>query len=458
MGRPFDVHLQVTVPRRGDVDNQQDIPLLNISAPASPTSPPSLPAHLSSTPLHSTEYAHSLVLPINDPLSSTAPQASPPFLLRVLSLSLHLSLLLSILLAAHSLSMSFQRTQLRCHVLSTSHLLSLTSPPLTSSYWWDFGTLLGLRREDDVIYTEVDADLSVTWRARDLLLAHYRSETEKWRALGFVNLEARDGLKLRIYGDWGWYLDVDVWEAMAANATQLPTQPGQDGQLPSEDLRMQMMTGRRETELYNLPSSFILPVASHPAPTAWSHLCRREVGEMARQGGGIPSLSWPAAPTSVLQYWYGDSWMQPRRFDKGKDFSSDRFEVFLWEHLEFLYELLWTLIVGARVGSFAMRFHRVKVVWYGGLLLGFLWLTVRWGRRVQKRLEGNQQGWRGRGLWLVRSTSSLVVGALYLALLFVALFAMEERGGMELGRGMWRGLLPGLAVPLGLFYCLVGAP
>ena len=484
--------LSVSVPQRDQ--DQQDVPLLNLSSPTSPTSPlqplhspPHSPLHSSS----STTSAHSsIIIPVKDRLSSsfslpsgvspssfpfpspsalTTPSSSPPPpspplppLLRLLSLTLHLSLLLLSLLSFHSLTMTFQQSQLRCQTLSASHLLSLSS--LTTSHWWDFGTLLGLAREGDIIYTEVDADLSLTWQGRNHLVQQWQlpDTRSRWAELGFVRLEARDELKLRMFDDFGWFLDVDVWQGVNASMVALPTQASaEEPSLPSADLHLQMLTGRLSAELYNLPSASILPITQHPAPASWSHICRRQLRLMEAQGrtGGPPTLSWPARPSEVLQHWYGPGWVQPRRYDKGVDASSDRFETFMWAHLEAVYELLWSFKAAARVVVNALAYHPMLLMWYGGLVGAFIGMGWVWARRWQwesvKAVEGDgvlgregPRSWIRCGDVLLMSLSPLMCAVAYVAALCWALFRVEEEHKVDLGRGMWRGLLPGLCLPL----------
>ena len=164
--------LQVSVPQR-DRD-AQEVPLLNLSAPASPTSPPH--PHLSPTPSASSSVrssldSHSVVMPVKDALtdsfslpsrsafsssasssssSSSSPSRSCPRALRpssVTAFGFHSLLVLVSLLCLHRMAMAFQQAQLQCQILSASHLLSRAS--MASAYWWDFGTLLGLVREGD---------------------------------------------------------------------------------------------------------------------------------------------------------------------------------------------------------------------------------------------------------------------------------------------------------------------
>ena len=425
MVRAFE--LSVSVPRRGD-QQEQDVPLLNIHAPASPPSPnnpthspTSSPRLSSSSSSSSSSFPHSLIMPVKDSLSdafslpsrfSFLPSPSHPphphhrsllLLPRLLSLLLHLSLLTFSLLAFHSLSMSYQQSHLRCQLLSASHLLSLSS--LSSSHWWDFGTLLGLVREGDIIYTEVDADLSLTWRGRNLLLQHWQLPhvRTQWQQLGFVRMEERDELKLRVFDDAGWFLDVDIWDTMNASSGGggWPTQVSAvDAVEPAEGMSMQMLTGRLDAQLYNLPSASVLPIAQQPAPAAWSHVCRRQLRVMEEQGrtaGTLPSLSWPARPADVLQHWYGPGWVHPRRYDKGVDATTDRFEQFMWAHLEQVYELLWAFKVAARSLVNALAYHPMMVGWYGGMVGGFVGLGWRWGRRLQRRAGGGGGGGEGGG-------------------------------------------------------------
>jgi hypothetical protein len=72
-----------------------------------------------------------------------------------------------------------------------------------------------LVRENDIIFTEVDADLSMTREGARRLRESWSEEARQseWREAGFVDLVARDeqGVKLRAFDAWGWYLDIDVY-------------------------------------------------------------------------------------------------------------------------------------------------------------------------------------------------------------------------------------------------------
>ncbi len=176
-------------------------------------------------------------------------------------------------------------------------------------YWWDFGTLLGLMREGNIIYSEVDADISIPVETRRNFF-----EVEGFQnclsASGF-QIEKRDELKLRLYGPWGWFGDMDVWEP-AANHTLF------------------MVTGRNvERNRYILPQHLLLPTQP------WENI--------PNQQNVIRTLpEWirvPAQPSVVLEYWYGPTWVTPRKYDKGNDPSTDALELFFFQNAVWIYEV-----------------------------------------------------------------------------------------------------------------------
>jgi len=156
---------------------------------------------------------------------------------------------------------------------------------------------------------------------------------------GFFHVERRDQVKLRIYNDWGFFLDVDVWNVAEKEET---------------DRRyLQMITGRRNEELYHLPMEWMLPVKYLSLTTF----------------PGV-SLAVPAEPELVLQYWYGNDYMQPRKFDKGRDASSDAFEVFMWTYAVLLYEVFWSCKLFVRLILYGVSNHALSLLALFALLAG----------------------------------------------------------------------------------------
>ena len=540
MVRPLHPALHVAVSRQLHIDSQdqqQEEPLLQqISAPSSPASPRNTDSLGLLNPLHALQphsqpppapqhgqgaSQRSLILPVLDAKfpsalslppyhshaavsasassASAAPSSSPspvPRVVWLLAALLHVAVVLLSLLSLHFVSMQFQQTQLRCSVLSAAHLLSLpypahaSAPSATASssslslhHWWDFGTLLGLVREDDLIFTEVDADLSLTWRARDRLSAGWESDPamrRRWAELGFVRLQHRDALKLRVFDSWGWFLDADVWEeqslvndssaaaaaGLGSNRSAVPARASASDRSSADDaVRMQMVTGRLSPALYNLPSAVIFPIRQRAFPSHWAHQCRAALAAIAASSppssspSAAPLLSLPAQPSVLLEHWYGAGWVRPRRFDKGLDRSSDAFENLMWTQAETAYELFWALKVAGRIALNAAAYHRLLLLWYAASALVFTLLAVRWTRAMQRGLKAKQPSAAAAATCpscsdvacaLLLRLSSLVLCCGYLLVLAAGLFVLDNSLQLELGTGMHRGLLPGLCLPLAL--------
>ena len=473
--------------RQASSDQQEEPLLLRVSAPAShyTTSPP--PNH---SDAHSdTAASHSDVVDAHDcqPSSFTLPPAvlspsskrpvsssshsspaSATSCCRPLPLLIHFALLCTVLASLHFVCLSFQQTQLRCTVLAASHLLSHTSSP--AYWWWDFGTLLGLTREHDIIYTEVDADLSVTWQQRDRIWQQWAAADGAaqavWKQFGFVQMEQRtqwdpQDVKLRLYDSWGWFLDIDVWDEVPADAAKwrMPTAPSPDRTQPDPAVSMQMVTGRLEPAQYVLPSTLFYPLASIPPPAHWLSACPH----IASLLPGVPSVQVPASVERVLVHWYGSGWREPRKFDKGRDRSNDWFEVWMWQKAVRVYELLWAAKVVARVTLNGLQYHRLLLAYYALVVgAGFIAMAragYRWQRRhpmVEREASGLPAAATERFKLLrqdVRlAVSPLMCATAYVSVLWVVLFTFEYQWYIHLGWGMWRGLLVGLALPLVAFH------
>ena len=281
----------------------------------------------------------------------------------------------------------------------------------------------------------------------------------RWSELGFVQLQQRDAVKLRVFDSWGWFLDVDVWEEQSgdggnSSGSALPEQPAAaDRSSADAAVRMQMLTGRLSPALYNLPSAVVFPIQQRAFPSHWAHQCRGRLATIAASSpSSSPLLSLPAAPAVLLEHWYGAGWVRPRRFDKGIDRSSDAFENLMWTQAETAYELFWAVKVAARVALNAAAYHRPLLLWYAAVALAFTLPAVGWMREMQRGLEAKQPS-LARALLLRMSPLLLCCG--YLLMLAAALFVLDKSLQLELGMGMYRGLLPGIALPLLLLWrCL----
>lgn len=211
---------------------------------------------------------------------------------------------------------SAQRSCIRAIVQDLSATLSVHG----LDYWWDFGTLLGLIRERDIIYSEVDADISIPMSSRQRFYKQ-AGLIEDLEYLGYTIAE-RDENKLRLFGPWGWFGDMDVWTA-GANASTLF-----------------MVTGKNfDRSRYVLPEALLLP--TQPLSNLGISLSHRS--------GISDSIRVPAKPYEVLQYWYGPSWNVPRKYEKGNDPSGDKLEMFLIRNLMWVFELFTSLKALTRI-------------------------------------------------------------------------------------------------------------
>jgi hypothetical protein len=81
-------------------------------------------------------------------------------------------------------------------------------------YWWNKGTLIGLFREGDIVYTDVDTDIAITNHTRRDRRINDPDLINDFAEIGY-NIEQRDSLKLRLYGPWGFFADMNIftpWE------------------------------------------------------------------------------------------------------------------------------------------------------------------------------------------------------------------------------------------------------
>jgi hypothetical protein len=321
-----------------------------------------------------------------------------------------------LLLGLRYVGMTVQQQQLRSMVAAASAVLERHHV----SYWWDFGTLLGLVREGDIIWTETDADISVflngsvkIWNSASGEMEeddkHEKGKEDKhdddqvnssrkekghkhkgekedrkkkkkekerkikhalsavWSSLkemGFVRIQKRDEYKLRIYNRWGFFLDMDVWVLTGDNCNvsnynynsyQQQNEQEHEKISPENTCRAQMITGKKRPSLYNLPADWIVPLQRRIIPNI----------------SPTVAVSIPNKPADVLTYWYGPNYTVPKKFDKGKDSSNDKFEVFLWTHVGLLYEIAWTFKIFARMLYYGFRYStQLFIAWTVGITLG----------------------------------------------------------------------------------------
>ena len=473
--------------QQASVDQQEEPLLLHVSTPSSPNT---TSAHVSHSTPHSDATQHQqsdvrqcqpspLTLPPaalspsntrpGSPTSSSSVSTKSHSCCRPLPLLVHFVLLWLVLASIHYLALHFQQTQLRCTVLAASHLLSQTSSP--ANWWWDFGTLLGLTREHDMIYTEVDADLSVTWQQRNRIWQQWSAadgNTQRtWQQYGFVHMELRGDpavvtdAKLRLYDIWGWFLDIDVWDEVASNSSQwrFPSSPSPDRSQADPAVSMQMITGRLEPQQYVLPSALIYPLASQPPPSHWMSVCPHVAALLP----AVPMVQVPHSVVGVLEHWYGSGWQEPRKFDKGRDRSNDWFEVWMWQKAVRVYELLWSAKVIARITVNGLQYHTFLLIYYTTTVSIASIAIMRAGYDWQRRQAADERTaigaspistvwprWYRMDVWLALSPVLCTIA--YVCVLLVLLFKVEYDWYVQLGWGMWRGLLVGLALPLVAFH------
>lgn len=293
-------------------------------------------------------------------------------------------------------------------------------------HWWDFGTLLGLVRGGDIIYTEVDADISIPLSTRAVFYST-PGLLDDLRARAYT-IEERDELKLRLYGRWGWFADMDVWQ-------------------PAPNNTLFMSTGKLAADMsrYVVPAPLLVPTRlfstlsgdaggssgssdaeggdsrggarkrgapSVAGETEHEHTDaakRRTAGQAQQHGGSsphpstdaghhqrsahvIPTLSpslphdvrVPAQPVQYLDSWYGPTWRTPMLFEKGKDPSSDRIEIMvmkyaMWVFMVFLsFKCLLRIFINGLMSACALHFTVGNVCEIAILAAGVYALSRPW--------------------------------------------------------------------------------
>jgi hypothetical protein len=174
---------------------------------------------------------------------------------------------------------NLRRRALRRLVLETCPVLDA----LSTSYFVDFGTLLGLHREKDVILHDNDADVVLLDPDFDALLPRLAAALPQFRVTTVVPSEDASVRWLRVIaGPLGAPVGVmDLyggWLSECGKHIGIPQGHG---------------------DLCDVPASLVLPL-----------------GRMRWRGA---SLSCPADVESVLAHRYGPTWRVPRYMDKGRD-------------------------------------------------------------------------------------------------------------------------------------------
>lgn len=157
---------------------------------------------------------------------------------------------------------------------------------LGQTYWVDFGTLLGLHRDGDLILHDNDVDVAVLNPDWDALypalhqaLDELHLHTSRRYSIGWVTPSEDSACRwIRVYCLFGM---MDVYGASHSGGKQ--------------DIQLHLGRG----ELCNVPHHMVMPTRS----------------EVFR---GV-ALQVPGDVPAVLEHRYGPTWMVPRYMDKGSD-------------------------------------------------------------------------------------------------------------------------------------------
>jgi hypothetical protein len=174
---------------------------------------------------------------------------------------------------------NLRRRALRRLLLDTCPVLDA----LSTRYYVDFGTLLGLHREKDVILHDNDADVVLLEPDFDALLPRLAEALPQFRVCSVVPSEDASVRWLRVIaGPLGAPVGVmDLyggWRSECGKHIGIPQGHG---------------------DLCDVPASLVLPL-----------------GRMRWRGA---NLACPADVEGVLAHRYGPSWRVPRYMDKGRD-------------------------------------------------------------------------------------------------------------------------------------------
>lgn len=161
------------------------------------------------------------------------------------------------------------------------HLVKIVSPVLDDmgiQYWADFGTLLGMYREKDIILHDNDADIVLLDPDWDALLPKLRSALPGCRVFTVVPSEDASIRWIRVLSGVGVMDLYGGYYTPGAPTVSIPQGHG---------------------DLCDVPAGLVFPL-----------------GRMTFQG---TSVSVPGDVTGVLTHRYGETFMVPRYMDKGRD-------------------------------------------------------------------------------------------------------------------------------------------
>lgn len=161
------------------------------------------------------------------------------------------------------------------------HLVKVVAPVLDDlgvEYWADFGTLLGMYREKDIILHDNDADIVVLNPDWDALLAQLKAALPGYKVFFVVPSEDKSIRWIRVLSGVGV---MDLYGGYGS--------PG--------DKHVGIPQGHGD--LCDIPSDLVFPLAT-----------------MKFKGAAV---SVPGDVPGVLQHRYGETFMIPRYMDKGRD-------------------------------------------------------------------------------------------------------------------------------------------
>jgi hypothetical protein len=224
----------------------------------------------------------------------------------------------------------------------------------TPLYFMDFGGLLGVIRDKDIIWSEVDLDVGLNVAMQRILKENSNNILQQFKERGIVKLESRDEYKYRLYNSWGFHFDFDVWDLKAKNDKLANSPCNQHSQ---SDLCLTMVTGRddRGWETYTLPLEWYLPLKYIDLPKNIDY-----VGYSLQHKN--PKIAVPNQPEKVLTYWY-DTWDKPADYDKGKDENpTHSYEYYLKRQLTIVFNIAWAVILLFRSIHWGLNYHQTLVI------------------------------------------------------------------------------------------------
>lgn len=234
--------------------------------------------------------------------------------------SLGALLTLIVLLASFRFTVfTWQRNQLGSAILDASECLN----KFKEAYWLNFGTLLGAVRDENVIWTDVDADISALKSVSVAITAGTHGIRDCIN-LKFAELERRDEFKYKMYNRFGFRVDLDVWDDTPGDSSGLTMITGVGYLFFFQIICLELILvcvppqNLEDKEVYHLPKSILLPTQTIPF-----------------LGGDVQV---PHLPIELVEYWYGPTWTVRRTYFKGRDYSRDVLEVLIATTAPIIFE------------------------------------------------------------------------------------------------------------------------